>query len=88
MPICSFAQPMANQRKAPRRRIHKSGTIILGKKAHLPCTIRNLSESGACLEVQATFEIPSMFLFVMPSRPPKTCKVIWRNDRQLGVHFQ
>ena len=79
---------MANQRKAPRRRTLKSGTIILGKKAQLPCAVRNLSETGACLEVQATFEIPSTFLFGMPGRPPRTCKVIWRNDRQLGVQFR
>jgi hypothetical protein len=79
---------MANQRKAPRRRILKSGTIILGKEAHLPCLVRNLSEAGARLEVQATFEIPSAFLLGMPGRPPRTCKVIWRTDRQLGVHFR
>jgi hypothetical protein len=85
--ICSFARPMTNQRKAPRRRLLKSGTIILGKKAHLPCVVSNLSVSGACLEVQATFEIPSRFLFGMPGRPPQTCKVIWRTDRKLGVHF-
>ena len=31
---------MANQRNAPRRRILKSGTIILGKEAHIPCLVR------------------------------------------------
>jgi hypothetical protein len=86
--LISNLKPMADQRKVPRRRILKSGTIILGKKAHLPCLVRNLTEAGACLEVQATFEIPSVFLFDMPGRLPQTCKVIWRNDRQLGVHFR
>jgi hypothetical protein len=75
-------------RKAPRRLTLKSGTIILGKKAHLPCSVRNLSETGACLEVQATLKSLSTFLFGMPGRPPRTCKVIWRDDRQLGVHFR
>jgi hypothetical protein len=42
----------------------------------------------ARLEVQATFEIPSAFLFSMPGRSPRTCKVIWRTDRQLGVDFR
>ena len=72
---------MANQRKAPRGVILKSGTIIL---ARLPCSARNLSETGACLEVQATFEIPSTFLFEMPGQPPQTCKVVWRSDTRLG----
>lgn len=70
---------MANQRKAPRGVILKSGTIIL---ARLPCSARNLSETGACLEVQATFEIPSTFLFEMPGQPPQTCKVVWRSAIQ------
>jgi hypothetical protein len=38
---------MDNQRKAPLRQILKSGTIILGKKTHVPCSVRNLSETGA-----------------------------------------
>ena len=84
----SNSKPMTNQRKASRRRILKSGTIILGKKAHIPCSVRDLSEIGACLEVPATFEIPSTFLFGMSGQPPRTCKVIWRNDTQLGVQFR
>jgi hypothetical protein len=79
---------MAKQRKTPRRRTLKSGTIILGKKAVLACTIRNLTDSGACLEVDATFAIPSTFLFGQPGRVAQSCKVIWRTDKQLGVHFQ
>jgi len=79
---------MANRRKVTRRRTFKTGTIILGKKAHLPCTVRDLSDSGANLEVQATFEIPSMFLLGMPGRSPRSCKVIWRTASKLGVRFR
>jgi hypothetical protein len=79
---------MAERRKTPRRRVLKSGTIILGKKAALPCTVRNLTESGAALEVDATFAIPSTFLFSQPGQGARICKVIWRTDKRLGVHFQ
>jgi hypothetical protein len=79
---------MAERRKTPRRRTFKSGTIILGKKAVLPCTVRNLTEFGASLVVAATFEIPSTFHFGLPGRPAQTCKVIWRTDTKLGVQFQ
>ena len=40
----SNLKPMANQRKAPRRRILKSGTIILGKKARDALLLRDKSE--------------------------------------------
>jgi hypothetical protein len=62
-------------------------TVILGKNAKLPCTIRNLSEFGASLELSATFGVPSTFLFGTTGHTPRPCKVIWRTDRMLGVHF-
>lgn len=78
---------MIERRKAPRRRILKSGKIRHGK-AGISCTVRNLSEIGASLVVQTTFGIPKTFEFAMPGRPPRKCKVIWRNETTLGVEFQ
>lgn len=65
----------------------KSGKIMLGK-APIPCTVRNLSEIGACLVVQTTFGIPGTFTFTMADHKSQTCKVIWRDDTKLGVHFE
>ena len=78
---------MDEHRKAKRMRMLKSGKILLGSHA-VPCTVRNLSDTGACLEVQTTVGIPSMFEFVMPSQPPRTCKVVWLGETRMGVHFQ
>jgi hypothetical protein len=44
---------MDERRKIPRRRILKSGKILLGRR-QVQCTVRNLSEIGACLVVQTT----------------------------------
>ena len=68
-------------------RMLKSGKIFLGNWG-VPCTIRNLSGSGACLEVQTTYGIPATFEFVMSNDLPRTCKVVWLNGTKLGVHFQ
>jgi hypothetical protein len=78
---------MDERRKIPRRRILKSGKILLGRR-QVQCTVRNLSEIGACLVVQTTYGIPATFEFVMPDQLPKTCKVMWRDDTRLGVHFR
>ena len=64
----------------------KSGKIFLGKHP-VPCTVRNLSETGACLEVQTTVGIPSQFDFVLADEPARACKVIWLDDTMIGVKF-
>jgi hypothetical protein len=78
---------MDERRKISRRRILKSGKILLGRR-EVPCTVRNLSAIGACLVVQTTYGIPATFEFVVPDQQPKTCKVMWRDDTRLGVHFR
>jgi len=78
---------MDDRRKIPRRRILKSGKILLGRR-EVQCTVRNLSAIGACLVVQTTIGIPAVFEFVMPGQQPKSCKVMWLDDTRLGIHFR
>ena len=68
-------------------RLVKFGKILLGN-TEVPCTIGKLSKFGACLIVQTTDEIPELFEFMMPNRAPTTCKVLWRDDKRLGVYFR
>jgi hypothetical protein len=76
------------ERRQPpaRRRMLMSGKILLGKHP-VPCTVRNMSERGACLKVQTTEGIPKVFDFVFAGEPARTCKTIWRDDTQIGVMF-
>lgn len=64
----------------------KAGKIFLGSY-QIPCTVRNISEIGACLEVQTTIGIPAQFNFALPNQALQTCKVMWRDYTKLGVHF-
>jgi hypothetical protein len=75
------------RRPSRRKRVLKSGKIILGKKHVIPCGVRNITENGACLEVQGTFAIPTEFSFSMYARPSMNCKIIWRDDSRIGVIF-
>jgi len=61
---------------------------ILHDDTEIPCTVGKLSKMGACLIVQTTEGIPALFKFAMPNRAPTSCKVIWRDDKRLGVHFR
>ncbi len=78
---------MTERRISTRMRMLKSGKIFLGSWG-VPCTVRSLSETGACLQVQTTYGIPSTFELMIADGGRKTCKVIWLDSTRLGVQFQ
>jgi len=78
---------MEDRRESGRLRMLKSGRIVLGK-ASVPCTVRNLSQSGACLQVQSTYGLPSAFEFILDDKPPRPCKVVWLDATTVRVQFQ
>ena len=76
-----------DRRQAPaRKRLLKSGKIFLGIHS-IPCTVGDISETGACLQVQTTADIPAVFVFVQGGNPARTCQTIWRDDTRVGVVF-
>jgi hypothetical protein len=68
-------------------RMLKSGKIFLGARS-VVCTVRNLSETGACLEFESIVGIPGTFDFVLPGRCRRACRVVWANGGRMGVQFQ
>ncbi len=78
---------MEERRISPRMRMLKAGKIFLGTRP-VACTVRNLSETGACLEFESLYGIPSTFEFVLPERIRRMCRVVWANGSRMGVQFQ
>jgi PilZ domain len=76
---------MEDHRSTPRHRVLKAATISFGGGA-ISCTIRNLSDSGASLEVESPIGIPETFALVMDSGG-RRCRVIWRREKRIGVRF-
>ena len=80
---------MVERRKVPRHRTLKAGSIAFNGAGGVDCRVRNLSPSGACLEVESQVGIPDDFLLVVESDHLKTsCHVIWRDPKRLGVEFR
>jgi hypothetical protein len=78
---------MNEHRVAPRRRILKAGTISFGGGA-IDCTVRNISETGAALEVVTPMYIPDRFtLLVQSDQLKRPCHIVWRKERRMGVAF-
>ena len=78
-----------NKRRSPRRRVLKGGKIsfdFLGTSTD--CTVRNLSDTGACLVVESQVGIPNDFDLILESdRTTKRCHVEWRTNNKIGVSF-
>lgn len=74
-------------RSAPRQRTLKGGFIALNGGGY-DCTIRNLSFTGAQLEVESPVGIPDFFaLIVKPEYLKRNCQVIWRKGKSIGIRF-
>jgi hypothetical protein len=76
-----------NHRIAPRHRVLKAGTIEFGGGG-IDCTVRNVSDTGAALEVTSPVGIPERFTLVVPQdNIAKPCRVMWRKEKRIGVAF-
>jgi hypothetical protein len=78
---------MDERRATPRMRVLKSGKIIVAEKAPaIPCTVRNVSAGGACLQMDNQFGIPEAFAIVIDG-VQHPCRVAWRSNVRMGVAF-
>jgi PilZ domain len=76
---------MDESRIAARHRVLKSGTIEFGGGA-IDCTVRNVSATGAALEVSSPFGIPTQFTLVSDGQH-LPCHIVWRKENRIGVAF-
>jgi hypothetical protein len=75
------------KRSVYRKRVLKTAQIILSDKApKLDCAVRNLSATGACLQVSTTYGLPLNFDVVIDGAR-RQCRAIWRTDTNIGVMF-
>ena len=50
--------------------------------------VHNISSMGTKIAVPAARAIPEIFYLLMPGHRLEVCKVVWRNDNEMGVSFQ
>ena len=61
---------------------------MFGIAAAMDCIIRNMSATGAALEVESPVGIPDNFtLLIKPELLKRDCRVAWRSAKRLGVRF-
>jgi hypothetical protein len=81
-------QVLENNRAALRHRVLKSGSIEFNGGV-IDCLVRNISETGAALEVASPLGIPETFnLVIAGDHSSRRCQVAWRKDKRIGVAFR
>jgi len=76
------------RRRSPRYKTLKSGVIIFGLAPAVECIIRNISDTGAGIEVKNAAAIPDAFqLLIKPELVKRHCRVIWRKHDWIGAQF-
>lgn len=76
------------KRIAPRRNTTIPAVIVFNAgQSRMECVIRNLSDTGAKLEVSSVKAIPQTFDLMVPRHRPQSCRVAWRSIRELGIEF-
>ena len=81
---------MDEHRHERRARTLKSAKIIFNQHGSvIDCTVRNLSDVGACLQVDSVVGIPETFDLLIPLDPAvRSCTVRWKSANRLGVSFR
>jgi len=78
---------MQERRTTSRQRVFKAGSIEFDC-ASLDCTIRNLSSTGAAIDVASPTGIPhEIILNIVARQTRQQAYVVWRRERRVGIAF-
>jgi hypothetical protein len=80
---------LVERRGSPRRKTRFKATVVHGlERATASCIVRDLSETGARLKIDAADDLPIRFhLIWMAERAVLEVEAVWRSNGEVGVKF-
>jgi hypothetical protein len=79
---------MQDRRKSARSRVLKSAKLLLGTSSIIDCVLRNVTNSGARVQIANTVELPDMLNLTLDGGySVRPCRVVWRSLSETGVEF-
>jgi PAS domain-containing protein len=79
---------MEERRQESRHRTLKAGQIVFNnKRSVFDCLVRNLSDTGACLQVNGSIDIPIEFELDVDGET-RPCRLVWMTDTRAGIEFR
>ena len=80
---------MTDGRIAARKRVFKAGVIDLGAGGQIDCLVKNISATGAAIQVNTPLFIPDKFRLVVETEGLNLpCRIVWRVASRMGVTFK
>lgn len=78
----------SERRSAPRRKVLK-GVKVVYNDGHciLDCTVANLSDGGACLDLPTYVPLPETVTLRFQDGHEHLAQVVWSTSTRLGVRF-
>jgi hypothetical protein len=71
-------------RTYPRKGIGRPVYII---KAPIRCEMSDISRSGARLSVDDAAAVPDQFMLYMSEKISRWCRIVWRDQNQIGIQY-
>jgi len=80
---------MQDRRANARDKVLLGGRALLDAQSSMTCTVRNLSENGACVEVTPYARVhEEINLTIISKGRSYLARVIWREAGRLGLAFR
>ena len=81
--------PATEHRQSERHRALKTGRVVFGNMSMtLDVTIRDMSDTGARLKVDANANMPGEFYFIVTAdQLVARAHVVWRSPKEVGIHY-
>ena len=79
---------MQERRSVTRIRVLKGAKFLLGNSSVRDCVVRNLTNTGAGIEIPNTIELPDQLELTFDGgRSFRNCRLAWRKIGKTGVEF-
>jgi hypothetical protein len=82
---------MSTEKRRGVRRIIAHGAMILNPDGSVlsPCTIMDVSATGARLKLQMPGQVPDDFTLLLSrnAKVRRKCETVWQSDTAIGVRF-
>jgi hypothetical protein len=83
-----MSEIIIEKRAEPRHRVLKRGTLAFRGGGAIDCTVRNVSPSGARVDVVSPISLPESFtLLIEADHFMRRCHPVWSHDTRIGVAF-
>jgi hypothetical protein len=81
--------PQVEQRRSIRECVNVPAWISVGPDDPKPCTVLDVSEHGARIQVGAVADLPEFvdLLFTRDGSRLRRCQIAWRSEGQIGVCY-